>query len=68
MSILKRLLFVLTLMGLVISAGIVGYMFIERWPFIDALYMTVITISTVGFREVAPLSSVGRIFTIFLIL
>ena len=43
-------------------------MLIERWSFIDALYMTTITLATVGFSEVQPLSTVGRLFTIGLIL
>lgn len=43
-------------------------MFIEHWPLLDALYMTVITIASVGFMEVHPLTGQGRIFTIFLIL
>jgi voltage-gated potassium channel len=45
-----------------------GYWIIEGWPLDEALYMTFITISTVGFQEVKPLSGTGRIFTIFLIL
>ncbi|MBI5403604.1 MAG: potassium channel protein [Ignavibacteriae bacterium] len=49
------------------SIGIVGYMAIEDFTFLEALYMTVTTISTVGFQEVHPLSDSGRIFTIFLI-
>lgn len=48
--------------------GIVGYMTIEDYDFIEALYMTVITISTVGFTEVEPLSDAGRLFTSFYIL
>ncbi len=55
------------LLLLVILIGIVGYHLIEGWPFLDCLYMTVITIFTVGFHEVADLSSLGRIFTIFVI-
>ena len=56
-----------------LSAGIVlfgtaGYMVIEGWGFLDALYMTVITISTVGYREVHTVSVAGRIFTIFLVI
>lgn len=47
--------------------GTIGYMIIEEYSFIDALYMTVITTSTVGFLEVAPLSDPGRVFTIVLI-
>jgi len=43
-------------------------MFIEHWPLFDSLYMTVITIASVGFMEVHPLTEQGRIFTIFLIL
>jgi voltage-gated potassium channel len=48
--------------------GISGYMLIERWSFLDSLYMTVITIASVGYMEVHPLSAQGRIFTIFLII
>ncbi len=48
--------------------GTVGYSVIEGYSFIDALYMTVITITTVGFGEVHPLSEMGRTFTIFFIL
>ncbi len=48
--------------------GTAGYMLIESYSFVDALYMTVITVSTVGFREVYPLSDPGKIFTIFIIL
>ena len=49
-------------------AGTAGYMVIEGWTVIDALYMTVITFTTVGYQEVQPLSTVGRVFNIFLIL
>ena len=48
-------------------AGTVGYMALEGWTVIDALYMTVITFTTVGYEEVQPLSTAGRIFNIFLI-
>lgn len=52
---------------LVIVAGTVGYV-ILGFGFVDALYQTVTTITTVGFREVRPLSTVGEFFTIALIL
>jgi voltage-gated potassium channel len=51
----------------VIVVGTAGYAIIERWGFLDSLYMTVITIATVGFREVGTLSDAGRVFTIVLI-
>jgi len=47
--------------------GAVGYMVIEGWPWRDALYMTVITITAVGFQEVRPLSELGRDFTMVLL-
>ncbi|MGD9190522.1 MAG: potassium channel protein [Desulfobacterales bacterium] len=52
---------------LIVVVGSVGYMIIEDWNFLDALYMTVITISTVGYREVNQVGDVGRIFTILLV-
>ncbi|WP_320169854.1 potassium channel protein [Maridesulfovibrio sp.] len=55
-------------MTLVFIAGIAGYMWIEGWNFLNSFYMVVITLSTVGFMEVLPLSADGRLFTSFLIL
>ena len=51
-----------------VFSGIVGFMFIENYTFLEALYMTVITLSTVGFQEVRELSSNGRLFTTGLII
>ncbi|HXC06422.1 MAG TPA: potassium channel protein [Bacteroidia bacterium] len=53
---------------LIILVGIAGYMSIEHWNFFDSFYMTIITISTVGFAEVHHLSDPGRLFTTFLII
>ncbi|WP_163337420.1 NAD-binding protein [Desulfopila sp. IMCC35008] len=53
---------------LFLMIGTFGYTFIEDYTPLDAFYMTVITITTVGFGEVMPLSESGRVFTIFLIL
>lgn len=53
----------------IITFGVAGLMVIEGWSLLDALFMTVITISTVGFREVHPLSKAGTVFIIgFIIL
>jgi voltage-gated potassium channel len=51
-----------------VGFGTTGYMVLQHYTFIEALYMTVITLSTVGFSEVHPLDEVGMIFTIVLIL
>ncbi len=51
----------------VLTAGVMGYHFIEGWPWLECLYMTIITITTVGFGEIQPLSDAGRAFTILLI-
>jgi len=47
--------------------GAAGYMAIEGWGFLDSLYMTVITIATVGYSEVHTMSVTGRVFTIFIV-
>jgi voltage-gated potassium channel len=57
----------LLLLVLVIAMGVGGLMAIEGYPFLDALYMTIITISTVGFQEVHKLSDRGHLLVIFLI-
>ena len=67
MNSLRRIGRALLALSLVIVAGTVGYA-ILGFGFVDALYQTVTTITTVGFREVHPLSTVGELFTIALIL
>ena len=51
-----------------ITIGTLGYIFLSGFSFVDALYMTVITVTTVGFGEVHPFTPEEKIFTIFLIL
>jgi len=63
-KIYSALLFIM----LLVAIGIVGYMYIEDYTIFEAIYMTVITLSTVGFQEVRELSSIGRLFTTFLII
>lgn len=47
--------------------GVLGFMIVEGWNLIDAIYMTIITLSTVGYGETQALSDIGRVFTIILI-
>jgi len=64
----RRIVFSFGLIVLVISFGTAGYMSIEGWNFLDSLYMTIITLTTVGFREIHDLSFNGKVFTIVLII
>ena len=63
----RRFAFALVGIALIIFFGTAGYIAIEGMTFVDAFYMSVITVSTVGFEEVTPLGPVGRLFTIVLI-
>src|SRR5712692_5000113 len=67
MAPVPRLRLSLALLAAVAACGTLGYVWIEHYSFLDALFMTVITLSTVGYGEVHPLSPAGRAFTIGLI-
>ena len=64
----KKLKIALVALLIVILIGTLGYGLIERWSILDSLYMSVITIATVGYKEVYPLSFTGKVFTIFYII
>ena len=63
----RRFALAISLVALMTVVGAAGYIMIEHMSLLDAFYMSVITISTVGFQEVKPLSPAGRLFTIGLI-
>jgi len=67
MDSLKKIKFSLITLIVLIGGGTIGYATIEDWGFFESLYMTVITLATVGYREVHTLSQAGKIFTICLI-
>jgi voltage-gated potassium channel len=56
------------MLGAVLALGTAGYVLVEGWSWWDALYMTVITVTTVGYREVQPLTLPGQIFTVALLI
>ncbi len=64
----KELKNILFLVFVLFIGGTIGYSLLEGWPFLDSLYMTVITLSTTGFQEIYPLSISGRILTMVLII
>jgi voltage-gated potassium channel len=63
----SRLRWPAVLLAGVCAYGIAGFVVIEHWSLLDAAYMTVTTLTTVGFREVRPLNASGKAFTISLI-
>lgn len=64
----SRVYYAFLLLVLIIVVGTVGFKTVEGWSFLDSFYQTIITISTVGFGEVHPLSDAGKMFTAFLII
>lgn len=64
---LRRTLFVASILFITVCAGTIGFSLIEHWGTFDAFYMTLTTITTVGYQEVRPLSRTGRIFNSFVI-
>jgi len=68
MNAARNALQIIYLLLLILIAGTLGYHFIEGWSLFDSLYMSVITLATVGYGETHPLTTAGRVFTIFLIL
>ncbi|HLP44598.1 MAG TPA: potassium channel protein [Candidatus Deferrimicrobium sp.] len=68
MSNFKKILLLVVILNILIIIDAAGYMLIEGANFTDSLYMTVITITTVGYKEVFELSSSGKLFTIWVII
>ena len=64
----RNIIFATVMLALVVGLGTVGFMILEKWDFLDSLYMTIITISTVGFSEVNPVSNQGRILTMAILI
>lgn len=63
-----RMRVAIALLIAVVFVGATGFHYIEGWPWFDGLYMTLITMTTIGYGETHPLSSAGKVFNIFLII
>ncbi|WP_127018329.1 potassium channel family protein [Flagellimonas beolgyonensis] len=63
----SKIVLALSLMVMVLSIGVIGYKFLSDFTWVEAIYMTIITVTTVGFSEVRPLDADAKIFTVFLI-
>lgn len=63
----SKIYLALFLVLVVLMFGVIGYRFISDYSWIDAFYMTIITVTTVGFSEVRPMEAEGKIFTVILI-
>ena len=61
---IRKLIFGIVLIGFLLAIGSIGYHFIEKWSWFEAFYMSMIVLTTIGFQEIHPLSTTGRIFTI----
>jgi voltage-gated potassium channel len=64
----RRLAYIAIALIVTLAGGTIGFALIDHYPLFDAFYMTVTTVTTVGYGELYPLSRAGRIFNCFLIL
>jgi len=64
---MRKIIFVVTLFGLILFGGTFGYMLLEHIGFWEGMYLTAITITTVGYGDLVPIHPEGKIFTVFLV-
>jgi len=64
----KKVLFLFTGFCLILFSGTLGYVYLESYDFTDALYLTIITVATVGYGDMVPVTSGGKLLTVILVL
>jgi voltage-gated potassium channel len=64
---MRKIIFLIVPLLVLMFCGTFGYMLLENTSFVDGLYLTVITITTVGYGDIVPIHPAGRLFTIFLV-
>lgn len=67
-DVILKIFKIVSFLAFIVFLGAWGYQEIEGYGALDAVYMTVITLTTTGFREIEPLTSHGKVFTIILLL
>jgi len=64
----RQLRIALIALGIIIPIGVIGYILIEKLSILDALWITIVTLSTIGYGDVVPKTDIGRLFTLFIII
>ena len=61
----RRIIYILVILMIVLFAGATFYHYIEKWNYLDSVYFSAATITTVGYGDIAPKTDIGKLFTIF---
>jgi len=65
MNLYKKYTFAIIVFLILLSGGAFAYSSIEKWNYLDSLYFTVVTVTTIGYGDLVPQTDMGKIFTIF---
>ena len=65
MDLHKKFIIAILIFVILLSGGTFAYFSIEGWTYLDSLYFTIITVTTIGYGDLAPQTDIGKIFTMF---